>query len=143
MSAALIEEDTPDLTIPVGRRDRSNDKVSFTLDDDPTILWAVRPKQATLFRLVKGLGNLEKVDDFVASAALVEMLWLVLETESKVYLQARFDDEDDEADLDVVQPIIESLMGLWYRRPTGRPGASSGSSNRTGKPSTAPVPSEE
>lgn len=141
MSAAMFQTDTPDLTIPVVKRDRANDRVTFTLDDDPTILFANRPKQATLFGLVKGLGNLDKVDDFVASAALVEMLYLVLEPDSKAYLEARFADDADDCDLDVAEPIIKSLVGLWYDRPTGKPGASSGSWRETGKPSTEGSPS--
>lgn len=139
MSAADIELDTPDLEIPVVRRDRSNDRVSFTLDDDTEVLYAIRPKQATLFKLIKGLGNLDNVDDFLASAALVEMLWLVLDPDSKAYLETRFEDEDDDCDLDIVEPVIKALVGLWYRRPTGRPSGSSSSSKKTRKGSTGPA----
>jgi hypothetical protein len=124
------------LTFPVVKRDRTNDLVHFQLDDDDTVLVANRPKQAALLNVAKAVGGLDDADELGAAGMLDDLLDKIIDADSAAYLRERFDDPDDDLDLDVLEPIMKQLIGLWYGRPTGRRPGSSGSPQRTGKRST-------
>lgn len=129
------------LSFPVVKRDNTHRVVHFTLDDDPTVLVAIRPKQAALLQVAKTAGALDDADQLGAVGMLDDLLERLLDAESLAYLRERFDDEDDDLDLDVLEPIMKQLIGLWYGRPTGRPGASARSQRKIGKRSTVRRPS--
>lgn len=107
-------------------RDKTGDHRPFVLvdaNDDPMteVLHAYRPKQWMLIKIAQAEAA-EQVDLFMDEA---------LDDETADYLRDRFDDAEDDLDVDHLAPAIEGLIGLWYGRPTGRP---SGSSRRRGNP---------
>jgi hypothetical protein len=115
------------------RENRDGDVIPFYLGEDDTVLIARRPKMAALMNLAKGLesdNDLEKVRVFD------EFLDTVLEPESAEYLRDRFDDPEDDLDLDALDKPLQYLVGRWYKRPTGSRPASQRSPRRTGKAST-------
>lgn len=114
-------------------RDTSGDRVPFQIDDDPTVLWAVRPKKSVLM-------NLAKSADTKDESALVFLIDLylddVLDPESAEYVKARLDDREDVLDLDFIGPLNQALVGRWYGRPTTSQRGSASSPRRTGRAST-------
>ena len=124
-------------------RDRSNDHVPFQLAGDDTIYEARRPKIAVLLRCVKALGDDQ--DELAQVAAFDDLLDRILEPESAAALRERLEDDDDDLDLDSpgIANMFQTLVGLWYGRPTGRRPASRRSPSRTGRRSTGPAPSGE
>lgn len=105
----------------------------FTIDSDPTILWATRPKQAILLKLARGLvGDNESAQVEVFDLFLDE----VLDPESAEYLRGRLEDKDDKLDIPHLMVPLQALVGLWYGRPTKSQAASRPSPRRTGKGST-------
>ena len=123
------------LTFHVPERDDRDElaRVPFRLDDDDFVLTAIRPKQARLLNIVKQVGSLDNLDNLAVVSVLDDLMGLILTPESVEHLQARFDDDDDEADLDVLEPILKQLVGLWYGRPTGKQPGSSRPPSRTGR----------
>lgn len=107
-------------------RDKTGDHRTFVLvdsEDQPMtdVLNAYRCKQWMLIKIAQAEGQ-EQLDLFLDE---------VMDEESADYLRDRFDDPDDDLDVDHLAPAIEGLVGLWYGRPTGR---SAGSSRRRGNP---------
>lgn len=117
-------------------RDKTNDHVAFQLADDETVYHARRPKMAVLLRVVRVLGD--DTDEMAQAAAFDDLLERVLEPESAEALRNRLEDDDDDLDLDSpgIANMFQTLVGLWYGRPTGRQPASRRSPSRTGKRST-------
>lgn len=126
------DEDTPTL---------DPDEFPFTLGragepvEGAKVLIARRPKAAVLMRLAsvdphtKDLSTMVRVID--------TFLDHVLDKESREYVRGRFDDPDDDWDVDLLVPVINACKARWYGRPTGRATGSSGSPNSRGKRSTA------
>jgi hypothetical protein len=107
-------------------RDKTGDHRTFVLvdaDDEPLteVLHAYRCKQWMLIKIAQAEGQ-DQVDLFLDE---------VMAEESADYLRDRFDDAEDDLDVDHLAPAIEGLVGLWYGRPTGR---QPGSSRRRGNP---------
>lgn len=107
-------------------RDKTGDHRTFIItdaDDNPLtdVLHAYRCKQWMLIKIAQAEGQ-DQVDLFLDE---------VMDEESADYLRDRFDDAEDDLDVDHLAPAIEGLVGLWYGRPTGR---QSGSSRRRGNP---------
>jgi hypothetical protein len=107
-------------------RDKTGDHRPFVLtdaDDQPMteVLHAYRCKQWMLIKIAQAEGQ-DQVDLFLDE---------VMDEESADYLRDRFDDPQDDLDVDALGPAIEGLVGLWYGRPTGKP---RGSSTRRGNP---------
>lgn len=114
-------------------RDKTGDHRTFVLtdaDDEAMTdtLHAYRCKQWMLIKIMQAEGQ-DQVDLFMDE---------VMDEESAEYLRDRFDDPEDELDVDHLAPAIEGLIGLWYGRPTGRqPGSSRQRRNpRSGRRST-------
>lgn len=122
------------LNFKTPERDASGDVVPFTLDDDPHVLVAVRPKQAILIELGVGMVSDDPMEQLRCYLLFKDS---VLREDSAAYLNAKFQDPKDTTDLDVLEPILQTVMGLWYDRPTKRPAASASSPPRTGPRSTA------
>jgi hypothetical protein len=101
-------------------RDKTGDHRAFIIEDPETgedltpILNAYRPKQWMLLKIGEAQGQ-EQIDLFMDE---------VMDPESADYLRDRFDDPDDDFDVDALAPTIQGLIGLWYGRPTGRSGGS-------------------
>lgn len=128
-------EDPAVLNFRTPKRDRAGAVVPFTLDDDPTILTATRPKQAVLIDLYRQMEATDEKDPALLQV-FDDFMHICFDEETQAYLNARFHDPDDDADIDTLNPIIEALMGAWYRRPTTRPSGSSQPSRRSGPRST-------
>lgn len=115
--------------------------VPFQLDDDPTVLHATRPKMAVLLKAAQAVMVDDQPGDVVPGAAqigvFVSLMDKMFTPETVDYLNARWDDNDDDLDVDCLGPIFQALVGLWYRRPTGSPAASQRPRPRSGKRSTA------
>jgi hypothetical protein len=107
-----------------------------SMDDDEPDLHAVRPKQAKLVDIVKGLGDLDNIDGLAAAGVMDDLMRKVFDADTLDYLDGRFQDDDDDLDLDVLEPILKALIGVWYGGPTGRRPGSSGSPKRNGARST-------
>jgi hypothetical protein len=114
-------------------RDKTGDHRPFVLvdaDDEPMTetLHAHRPKQWMLIKIAQADGQ-DQLDLFLDE---------VMDEESADYLRDRFDDPDDDLDVDHLAPAIQGLVGLWYGRPTGKqPGSSGRRGNaRSGRRST-------
>jgi hypothetical protein len=109
------------------QRDKTGDERAFIIEDPDTgdaltpVLYAYRPKQWMLLKIGEASGQ-EQIDLFLDE---------VMDGESADYLRARFEDPDDDFDVDSLAETITGLLGLWYGRPTGRP---SGSRGRRGNP---------
>lgn len=118
-------------------RDKTNDRVPFRLAGDDRVYVGSRPKMAVLLTLVSKMGD--DSDEFKQAAAFDQMLEKVLEPESAAAIRARLNDEKDALDLDSpgIINMFQTLVGLWYGRPTGRPAASRRPSSRTTRRSTA------
>ena len=108
-------------------RDTTGDQRAFIIEDPETgedltpVLYAYRPKQWMLLKIGDAEGQ-EQIDLFLEE---------VMDEESATYLRDRFEDPDDDFDVDALAPTIEGLIGLWYGRPTGR---QRGSAGRRGNP---------
>lgn len=142
MTAETTEQAPPPiaegaLLIQTPTHDDEHKRVPFQLDDDPTVLIGTRPKMAVLIDVVDRFGDVDTMEALHAVATLKELVPVVMDQASVDHLNARFLDPADTLDLDVLEPIIESLLGLWFARPTGRPGSSAGSPSATGPRSTA------
>jgi hypothetical protein len=127
--------DTGVLNFKSPKRDAVGAVVPFTIDDDPTILTATRPKQAVLIDLYRKMDVVGEEDPAIIQV-FDEFMRVCFDQETQDYLNSRFRDPDDDADIDTLQPVIETLMGVWYRRPTTKSSASSGPSRRSGPRST-------
>lgn len=104
-------------------------------------LVAVRPKQAVLLAAAQAVMMGSQPDEVMPGSSQV-MAFLSLQDEmfdpdTRAYLQERWDDPDDDLDVDVLEPIFQALVGLWYGRPTGSPAGSPQSRRTAGKSSTA------
>lgn len=122
------------------KRDTTNDLYPFMLPDEDTVLTGRRPKTAVLIRLVGGM--LDDGNPLRQAATFDEFLDKVLDEKSVAHLRERMEDPDDVLDIDhaYVKAMFQHLVGIWYgptARPTGGRRASSASSSRTGKRSTA------
>lgn len=120
-------------------RDKSNDHVAFMLgddDEDPNVYHAQRPKMAVLLQIAAVLDD--DTNPMAQAGAFDGLLDEILDTESVELIRARLRDKDDDLDLDSpgIVNMFQTLVGLWYGRPTGKPRASRGSSSRTAKAST-------
>lgn len=127
------------LTFTAPKADPSTRVVPFrldTMDDDEEDLHAVRPKQAVLVRVVTDLGDLDGMDGLAAAGALDAIMRKVFDADTVAYLDERFQDEEDDLDLDVLEPILKALIGVWYGGPTGRRPGSSGPQRQRGRRST-------
>jgi hypothetical protein len=114
-------------------------EVAFQLDDDDTVLHATRPKQAVLMKVAQATiietpGGVPGMAQIQAYTGLMDK---VFTPETIEYLNARWDDDDDDLDMDCLDPIFTALVGLWYGGPTGSQAASARSRPRSGKRSTA------
>lgn len=115
----------------------ARERVPFTLDDDPTILWAIKPKTAVLLNLGAVAARALEQDDQLIILALYDMFMdTVLDDDSAEYLRGRFHDPADSYDFEMLDPVMEALLGRWYRRPTGRQPASVTLPRTTGRRST-------
>ena len=111
--------------------------VQFQLDDDPEVLTALRPKKAKLVKLIGGMGKLDEVDNLQAAGILDDLMRIVFDADTVAYFDARFDDDDDDCDLDVLEPILTQLIEVWFPGgPTGGRRGSSPTPPRTGPRST-------
>lgn|SRR5262245_2411144 len=112
-------------------------RAEFQLADDPAMLLvAIQPKSALLLPLAKMAGG----DDDLANAQVIEaFLDLVMEPESREYLQGRLMDPEDNLDVEDLTPIIQWLQETWTERPTGPRRGSGPQRRRTGQRSTAGV----
>lgn len=117
-------------------RDTSNDHVQFHLGDDPTIYHAKRPKMAVLLKAAAVLDD--DTNPLAQATSFNDLIAKVLEPESAEAVHARLQDEDDDLDLDSpgIKNMFQTLVGLWYGRPTGKRPALRGSQARTGRRST-------
>lgn len=119
----------------------------FTIGDDPTILYALRPKKQYLLNFAVIVGALDEKDATPETLArgmamLGDFLDRILLPESRDYLTARFDDPEDPWDIDVLTPTVQGLVGLWFARPTGSRAGSSGTRRNASKRSTARLRSQ-
>lgn len=129
-------------TTPDTPRDTTGDRIPFQLDDDETMLWAERPKMATLLQLT---GSIQQILDptanlniqLGAAAAIQDFVNVCFDGPTRVYLQERFDDPDDQLDITDLMPVVQHFVGRWYGRPTGSLSGSSGGRPKSGKRSTA------
>ena len=117
-------------------RDKTNDHVPFQLGDDPTIYHGKRPKMAVLLKVAAVLDD--DTDPLKQATSFNDLIEKVLEPESAEALHERLLDEDDDLDLDSpgIENMFQTLVGLWYGRPTGKRPALRGSQPRTGRRST-------
>jgi hypothetical protein len=140
MTAEPVQPDGPEVVrfdAATEPRDRSQDRIPFALGDDDTVMYAVRPKVVILMDVAASLADSENV--FGQARAVNEFIDKILDDDSRLYLRERFDDPDDDMDLDNDDLIsaMEYVVGRWYGRPTGsRPGSPEPRS-RSGKRSTA------
>lgn len=138
----ISPEDGPvegSLVFDVPEVDHTQDVVPFYLNDDDTVLYAKRPKKAKLLTVVQQVNALDStVDDLQGAGMLDGIMKMILTEESVEYLDSRFQDEDDDLDLDVLGPIFKRLVELWYGGPTGGRRASSPRPRPAGRRSTAP-----
>lgn len=109
--------------------------IPFTLDTNPHVLIGTRPKMAILMRIVTTLAD--DSNEMAQLASLYRLLEKVLDADSLVHLNSRFDDEADDLDLPAIGPILQMLVGRWYGGPTGKPSPSANSRRRTTSGSTA------
>lgn len=133
------EDQQPDenvLIFATPTQDRSTATILFRLDDDETVLTAIRPKQARLLTLVKGVGSLSEADQIQAASILDDLMRLVFDPDTVTYFEDRFADDDDDCDLDVLEPILGQLVEVWFGGPTGGRRGSSPTRKRTGPRST-------
>lgn len=137
-----LDDEAPVQFVAEGERaDAGVERFPFQLaydweDDDErdkTVLHARRPKTVVMARLFRGIDLDDDIsilgfyDDFIAA---------VLEPESKAYVEACFDDEDHNWDVDVLAGVIRETQRRWWpTRPTSRSGGSTGprSTRRSGK----------
>ena len=108
--------------------------IPFRLDDDEKVLVAVRPKMAILVRVLAALGD--DSNPMKQAIELERLLDKVVDEDSATYLRERFLDPEDDLDLPVLGPVIETLVGKWYGGPTGKRPGSPGSRSRSGPSST-------
>lgn len=118
-------------------RDKTSDRQPFRLEGDDTVYTARRPKMAVLLRLVSLMSD--DSNEFAQAAAFDSMLEKILEPDSAAALRARLEDDEDDLDLDSpgIANMFQTLLGLWYQRPTGPRRSSPRPSSRTTKRSTA------
>lgn len=117
-------------------RDHESNRTPFQLDDE--LLYAIKPKTASLVKLMKSV-NTENEDDPRNVDALDEFIDLCMEPASAKIIRDRMDDPDDGFDLDTLVEIMEALQAAWTDRPTGPSSGSSGrrATPRSGRRSTA------
>lgn len=124
-------------------RDTSDARFPFTLNDDPTILWAVRPKTAILLRLGQTASAAEDSGDKRVLISLYDQFMdTVLDPSSATYLREQFEDPESELDVDALDPVLTACLGKWYGGPTRRKPASDRLPRTTGKRSTGRVRSK-
>ena len=117
--------------------DGIGERTPFTLNDDPTVLWAVRPKNAQLMNMMRDLTVAKEHQDMAVLLSAYDMFMdTCLDPESSGYLRAEFADPDSPLDVDDLDVVMEAIVGKWYRRPTKKPAGSSGLQRSTGKRST-------
>jgi hypothetical protein len=133
----MTEDDTggpAPLVIKTPEQDADGAIIPFRLDDDEKVLTAVRPKMAILVRVLAALGD--DSNPMKQAIELERLLDKVVDEDSAAHLRERFYDTDDDLDLLVLGPVIETLVGKWYGGPTGKRPASPGSRSRSGPSST-------
>lgn len=136
MSEEYDEADVLQFAGADDKRDKTSDRQPFRLAGDDTVYVGQRPKMAVLLNLAKAMAD--DTDQMAQAAAFDTMLEKVLDPESAAAMRDRLNDEDDDLDLDSpgIVNMFQTLLGLWYGRPTTRPAASRRPSSRTTKRST-------
>lgn len=137
---------TDDAVLRVGgepSRDKSGDLRQFIVvdadDNDLTeVLTARRPKMGVLLDLAAKVEQADASEDIGAMVAAVDLfLDSVMVPESAAIVRAQLSNPDDDLDIEHLGKPMQALVGLWYRRPTGRQAGSPSSRSGTGKRSTA------
>ena len=136
MSEEYDESDVLQFAGADDKRDKTSDQQPFRLAGDDTVYVGQRPKMAVLLNLAKAMAD--DTDPMAQAAGFDSLLEKVLTEESAAGIRARLEDETDDLDLDSpgIVNMFQTLLGLWYGRPTTRPRASQRPSSRTTKRST-------
>lgn len=113
----------------------ADDRLDFTMEGDDTQLYAYLPSEGQMVLLIGVASDLTDVG--VASAAVMDVFWELMETDTRRHLRRRLLVREDSFGLGDIMNIIEWLVGESTARPTTPPSASTPSRGTTGRRSTA------